>query len=429
MVLSVFILNCSPLPTIGAHQNRSLPLARWAVACRWTPVQARCSLPSRPRAKCRATTTCIAEVAPPRLGGFADVQSEAEFVAVLKAGVAAKKIPEPLLPGFLDFYNNYKTAVVNSGVPGADERRVAQVMGAIADRVCDQFVNPYIFPSFHERILEPYNYYQFGQNYVRNLVNFDISVVGHLDNFDKAAEYLARGDNVIMLANHQTEADPAVWALLLEKTHPSLATGVIYVAGDRVVTDPLCKPFSMGRNLFCVHSKKRMDDFPELKAEKQRTNRRTLAAMVKGLREGGKLLWIAPSGGRDRPNAEGTWMPAAFDPSSVDLMRTLLAQAKRPGHMFPLAMHSGEMMPPPPELRKGLGERRLTSFVGVGVCPILHLERVCVYKQHMHRWGHVVAQAAAFDAVTNEYTALEAAITDPAKRAAMADVYTQPWRQ
>lgn len=46
------------------------------------------------------------------------------------------------------------------------------------------------------------------QNYVRNLVNFDISVVGHLDNFDKAAEYLARGDNVIMLANHQTEADP-----------------------------------------------------------------------------------------------------------------------------------------------------------------------------------------------------------------------------
>lgn len=39
-------------------------------------------------------------------------------------------------------------------------------------------------------------------------------------------------------------------------------------AGDRVVADPLCKPFSMGRNLFCVHSRKRMDDVPELKAEK-----------------------------------------------------------------------------------------------------------------------------------------------------------------
>ena len=34
----------------------------------------------------------------------------------------------------LDFYNNYKTAVVGSGVPGADEALVASVMGAIADR-------------------------------------------------------------------------------------------------------------------------------------------------------------------------------------------------------------------------------------------------------------------------------------------------------
>jgi len=76
-----------------------------------------------------------------------------------------------------------------------------------------------------------------------------------------------------------------VWALLLEGTHPGLATDVIYVAGDRVVTDPLCKPFSMGRNMFCVHSKKRMNDVPALKEEKQRTNRRTLSAMLKALKE------------------------------------------------------------------------------------------------------------------------------------------------
>ena len=36
-------------------------------------------------------------------------------------------------------------------------------MGAIADRVTDQFINPYTFPSSHQRILEPYNYYDFGQ--------------------------------------------------------------------------------------------------------------------------------------------------------------------------------------------------------------------------------------------------------------------------
>lgn len=77
---------------------------------------------------------------------------------------------------------------------------------------------------------------------------------------------------------------------------------------------------------------------------------------------------MAPSGGRDRPNAESKWLPHAFDAGVVELMRSLLVNAKRPGHLFPLAMHSGEMMPPPPALEKHIGERRLTSFVGVGAC-------------------------------------------------------------
>lgn len=58
---------------------------------------------------------------------------------------------------------------------------------------------------------------------------------------------------MVLLANHQTEADPGVFAHMLISSHPNLATDVIYVAGDRVVTDALSKPFSMGRNLFCVH--------------------------------------------------------------------------------------------------------------------------------------------------------------------------------
>ena len=96
------------------------------------------------------------------------------------------------------------------------------------------------------------------------------------------------------LAIHDTPARclrAAVWALLLEHTHPRLATDVFYVAGDRVVADPLCKPFSMGRNLFCVHSKKHMDDDPAQKEAKQRTNRRTLSEMLKDL----NAVWPAGS--------------------------------------------------------------------------------------------------------------------------------------
>jgi hypothetical protein len=64
-------------------------------------------------------------------------------------------------------------------------------------------------------------------------------------------------------------------------------------------------------------------------------------------------------------------MPAKFDPSAVDLMRHLTKRAKPDGHLFPLAMHSGEMMPPPKSTEKSLGERRLTYFTGVGesCCP------------------------------------------------------------
>jgi len=54
-------------------------------------------------------------------------------------------------------------AVVTSGVPGADEREVTKVMSAIADRVVHEFVEPFVFPNHHHRILEPYNYYEFGQ--------------------------------------------------------------------------------------------------------------------------------------------------------------------------------------------------------------------------------------------------------------------------
>ena len=57
----------------------------------------------------QAAATCLAEVAIPK-AGFAGVKSEAEFMAVLEAGVAAQLIPKQLLPGFVDFYLNYKGA-------------------------------------------------------------------------------------------------------------------------------------------------------------------------------------------------------------------------------------------------------------------------------------------------------------------------------
>jgi glycerol-3-phosphate O-acyltransferase len=40
--------------------------------------------------------------------------------------------------------------------------------------------------------------------------------------------------------------------------HTGLGERVVYVAGDRVTGDIMSKPFSMGRNLLCIFSKKHM---------------------------------------------------------------------------------------------------------------------------------------------------------------------------
>ncbi|XP_039162435.1 glycerol-3-phosphate acyltransferase ATS12, chloroplastic-like [Eucalyptus grandis] len=199
--------------------------------------------------------------------------------------------------------------------------------------------DPFIFPPYHKAAREPFDYYMFGQNYIHPLVDFRNSYVGNIPVFHEIREKLQEGHNIVLISNHQTEADPAVIALLLEGTHSHIAENVTYVAGDRVVTDPLCKPFSMGRNLVCVYSKKHMFDVPELVEMKRRSNTRSLKEMALLLRGGSQLLWIAPSGGRDRPDPlTGEWYPAPFDFAVVDNTRRLVEHSAVPGHLYPLAL-------------------------------------------------------------------------------------------
>ncbi|EFJ48252.1 hypothetical protein VOLCADRAFT_81121 [Volvox carteri f. nagariensis] len=355
------------------------------------------------------------------------VVNEQQFKAVIKGLVSSGKMPAHLEPAWEYFYDNYKKAVVNSGIPGADEKLVTQVQASILDNVLLQAVQPYTFPSFHNRITEPYNYYEFGQRYVGTLIDFQNSVLGHRERWDRVQEFLDQKHNVVLLANHQTEADPGVFAHMLASTHPKLATDVIYVAGDRVVTDPMCKPFSMGRNLFCVHSKKHMGDVPELKAAKMETNRKTLVAMQRKLNEGGVLIWIAPSGGRDRPDADGLWSPDRFDPAAVELMRNLTQRAKQPGHLIPMSMYSFPLMPPPKTVDKSIGERRLTNYTGVGISVCEELDVASIISGSDDKEVSQQALAtAAHAAVTESYKMLEKAITDPAFRASRPE-FSQPW--
>ncbi len=80
-------------------------------------------------------------------------------------------------------------------------------------------MDPYTFSSLHHRILEPYNYYNFGQRYVASLIDFNNSLLGHPERWAQVASMLKAGENVVLLANHQTEADPGVFAHMLQAGH------------------------------------------------------------------------------------------------------------------------------------------------------------------------------------------------------------------
>lgn len=361
---------------------------------------------------------------------FLRARSGQELLSGIKKKKEAGRLPPDIASRMEELYNNYRNAVVNSGVPEADEI-VLSNMSLALDRIFTDVEEPFDFASYHKAKRNPFDYYMFVQNYIRPLIDFRNSYVGNMAIFHEMEQQLQQGHNIILISNHQTEADPAVIALLLENSLPRLAEDLTYIAGDRVVTDPLCKPFSMGRNLVCVYSKKHMNDEPELVEMKRRANTKSLKEMAVRLREGSQILWIAPSGGRDRPDPKtGEWYPAPFDSSSVDNMRRLVEHAVVPGHIYPLTLLCYDIMPPPPKVEKEIGERRMISFHGTGLSAgqEISFQSIADVCQDPQEAKEAYTQAL-YDSVTEQYTVLRSAVHG--KQGLKASIPTvclsQPW--
>ncbi|XP_039142072.1 glycerol-3-phosphate acyltransferase ATS12, chloroplastic isoform X3 [Dioscorea cayenensis subsp. rotundata] len=323
----------------------------------------------------------------------------------------AGRLPSNIASGLEELYNNYRNAVLQSGDPKASEIILSN-MSAAFDRILLDVEDPFVFSPYHKAIREPFDYYMFGQNYIRPLVDFSRSYVGNISIFYDMEEILRQGHNIVLMSNHQTEADPAIIALLLERNFPHLAEKMIFVAGDRVLIDPLCKPFSMGRNLLCVYSKKHMFDDPELAEMKRIANTKSLKELAMLLRTGSNIIWIAPSGGRDRPDpVTGEWYPASFDSSSVDNMRRLLEHSRVPGHIYSLALLCYEIMPPPRQVEKAIGERRTIAYGGVGlsVAPEMSFNEITAGCVNPEKAKDAFSQAL-YDSVLEQYDTLKSAI-------------------
>ncbi|KAL2901215.1 Glycerol-3-phosphate acyltransferase chloroplastic [Bienertia sinuspersici] len=64
-----------------------------------------------------------------------------------------------------------RTAVHSSGISNADEI-VLSNMSTMLELVLLDMEAPFVFPPFHKAVREPIDYYSFGQNYIRPLIDF-----------------------------------------------------------------------------------------------------------------------------------------------------------------------------------------------------------------------------------------------------------------
>lgn len=261
-----------------------------------------------------------------------------------KSGIIEKKYSD-ILKGF---YLSYKSQT--------SDLDSETIFSKLLDLIKKEKESPYKFEPYHKKITHPFNYYLFGIEFIKPLIEKNSFLLGS-ENLQKIEKILLQKENVILLANHQSESDPQVISALLDDDFKDLASKIIYVAGERVITDPLAVPFSLGCDLLCIYSKKYIDTPPEFKRQKQMHNKKTMELMSSLLSEGGKIIYVAPSGGRDRAK-NGNIEIAPFDPNSLEMFQLMTKKSSCKTHFFPLALMTFHLLPPPETVQIEMGERR-----------------------------------------------------------------------
>jgi glycerol-3-phosphate O-acyltransferase len=328
---------------------------------------------SGPRGQLAANSKAERRVAAPAMILDQMKQAADELKGAAAEQIIAKKVEEKLTKAkekydipekyegvMASLFTSYMTQVYKAG---KDTDVFEGLLTQLFKRVLEQFKEPYKFEPYHEALREPYDYYALGKDFVSGVVDEENSVVMGQDAVAKMQEQLKNGENVVLFANHQSEADPQFLSVLLDPVAPGLAESTIFVAGDRVTTDLFAQPFSMGRNLLCIFSKKHIENPPEQKAEKSRHNKKVMMAMKKLFNEGGKVIWVAPSGGRDRKNLDtDRYQVAPFDSKSVEMFRLMSDKAKVKTHFYPLSMLTSTIAPPPDAVGGTIGEFRAVAY-------------------------------------------------------------------
>ena len=116
-------------------------------------------------------------------------------------------VPEKYLAIMGGFFTSYMTEVYRSG---NDVDYYEKTLTALFKKVLERAKDPHKFEPFHRAMREPFDYYALGNEFAKPIINRQTSALVGLEKIDQMRAQMAAGDNVVLLANHQSEADPQV---------------------------------------------------------------------------------------------------------------------------------------------------------------------------------------------------------------------------
>ena len=96
-------------------------------------------------------------------------------------------LPASLLQELLPFFKTYAEAAQKNGYALHD---FEPILNQFLDLLLEQVQHPFIFQHFHQCLLEPFNYYKFGLDFIRPLVRMQDSHILNADRLEKIREYL-----------------------------------------------------------------------------------------------------------------------------------------------------------------------------------------------------------------------------------------------
>ncbi|CAA9990789.1 glycerol-3-phosphate 1-O-acyltransferase, putative [Plasmodium knowlesi strain H] len=203
----------------------------------------------------------------------------------------------------------------------------------------------YTFPNVH-RYDE--SLHEWSLQFWSQLIDKENSKFRGTEHIEKMEKWIEQGHNIIIFSNHHIEADANIIKYFFHIHNANnISRKIIFIGGHKIRADPLSRPFSVSANLLCIYSKKYIENPPELKEEKIMFNHKSLNALKNLLTEGRNIIWLAPSGGRDRKDPHGKIKISTFDPKIIQTFYILAKRAKVRTHFIGLALNTYNICPPP----------------------------------------------------------------------------------